>query len=266
MNNMDLDLNRILEQVCETATSIGSYLKNEQTNLKQSAIEMKGSRDYVSYVDKEAEKQLVSALQGFIPNAGFITEEDTIEYVEKEYTWIIDPLDGTSNYVHGIAPYNVSIALMHDKEIILGVVYDPVAGEMFTAIKGEKARLNDQVITVSDIDSMLNSFIGFGIPYNVTTETRNILNNTFKHFGNASFRLNGSAALEICYVACGRYDAYFHSDLSPWDVAAGAFILQQAGGKITDFNNGSNYIFGKELVATNSKMHNPIMKGIINLR
>ncbi len=184
---MNIDLNKLLDQVCETATSIGSYLKNEQTNLKQSAIEMKGSRDYVSYVDKEAEKQLVSALQGFIPNAGFITEEDTIEYVEKEYTWIIDPLDGTSNYVHGIAPYNVSIALMHDKAVLLGVVYDPVAGEMFTAIKGEKARLNDQVITVSDIDAMLNSFIGFGIPYNVTTEPRIILNNTFKHFGNASF-------------------------------------------------------------------------------
>lgn len=263
---MNIDLNKLLNQVSETAISIGVYLKSEQANLKQSAIEMKGSRDYVSYVDKEAEKQLVSVLQNYIPNAGFLTEEDTIEYVEKEYTWIIDPLDGTSNYVHGIAPYNVSIALMHNKEVVLGVVYDPAADEMFTAIKGEKSRLNNEIIAVSEQNDMLNSFNGFGIPYNVTTEARNILNNTFKHFGNASFRLNGAAAIEICYVACGRYDAYFHSDLSPWDVAAGALILQQAGGKITDFNSGSNYIFGRELVATNSKMHKSIMKEIINLR
>lgn len=263
---MNLDLNKLLKDVCQIASKIGEYLKNEQSKLKSSSIEMKGSRDYVSYVDKEAEKLLVNALMSYIPSAGFLTEEDTIEYVEKEYTWIIDPLDGTSNYVHGIAPYNVSIALMHKKEVVLGVVYDPVADEMFSAIKGEKAHLNNQVITVSDQDVMLNSFNGFGIPYNVTKEARSILNNTFKHFGVASFRLNGAAAIEICYVACGRYDAYFHSDLSPWDVAAGAFILQNAGGKVTDFNNGSNYIFGKELVATNSKMHKAIMEDIINLR
>lgn len=263
---MNLDLNKLLVQVTESANLIGSYLKNEQTKLKDSAIEMKGSRDYVSYVDKEAEKQLVSKLKNFIPDAGFLTEEDTIENEEKEYTWIIDPLDGTSNYVHGITPYAVSIALMHKNEIILGVVYDPMADEMFTAIKNEKAQLNNNIITVSDKDEMQNSFIGFGIPYDVTTGAQSILNNTFRHFGNASFRLKGSAAIEICYVACGRYDAYFHSDLSAWDVAAGTFILQQAGGKITDFNNETNYIFGRELVATNSRMHQSIMKKIINLR
>ena len=265
-NNMNLDLNILLTQVCQTANLIGSYLKDEQAGLKQSAIEMKGTRDYVSYVDKEAEKQLVLKLKDYIPDAGFLTEEDTVEYEEKEYTWIIDPLDGTTNYVHGTTPFTVSIALMHKKEIILGVVYDPIVDEMFTAIKDERARLNDNIIEVSHKGEMLNSFIGFGIPYNVTNETQSILNNTFKHFGNASFRLKGSAAVEICYVACGRYDAYFHSELSPWDVAAGAFILQQAGGMITDFNNSANYIFGKELVATNSFIHQSIMKNIINLR
>lgn len=263
---MNIDLNKVLVQVTQSAGLIGSYLKNEQSKLKESAIEMKGLRDYVSYVDMEAEKQLVSKLKQIIPDAGFLTEEETVENKEKEYTWIIDPLDGTSNYVHGIAPYAVSIALMHKKEIILGVVYDPLADEMFSAIKNEQAKLNNEVITVSGKDEMKNSFIGFGIPYDVTAEAQTVLSNTFKHFGSASFRLKGSAAIEICYVACGRYDAYFHSDLSSWDVAAGAFILQQAGGKATDFSNGSNYIFGRELVATNSKMHASIMKKIINLR
>ena len=135
---MNLDLNILLTQVSQTAKEIGSYLKNEQANLKQSAIEMKGLRDYVSYVDKEAEKQLVVKLKDFVSDAGFLTEEDTVEYEKKEYTWIIDPLDGTSNYVHNLAPYAVSIALMHRDEVILGVVYDPLADEMYTAIKNEK--------------------------------------------------------------------------------------------------------------------------------
>ena len=263
---MDLDLNTILDQVCQIANLIGEYLVKEQANLKQSEVEMKGTRNYVSYVDMEAEKQLVADLKKILPHAGFLTEEDTIEYEKKEYTWIIDPLDGTSNYVHGYAPYTTSIALMHNDETILGVVYDPVANELFTAIKGGKAMLNNKDIKVSTKDEINNSFIGFGIPYNVTNESHNILKNTWKHFGTASFRLAGSAAVEICYVACGRCDAFFHSDLSSWDVAAGAFILQQAGGRVTDFKNGSNYIFGKELVATNSAIHASIMKNIINLR
>lgn len=263
---MNLDLNKILDQVCNTATEIGGYLKNEQSKLKTSSIEMKGTRDYVSYVDEEAEKQLVSALKEFIPDAGFLTEEETVEQVEKEYTWIIDPLDGTSNYVHGLSPYNVSIALVHKKATILGVVYDPIADEMFSAIKDERALLNNEIIDVSTKDEIKNSFIGFGIPYYVNNETENILKNIWRHFGEASFRLNGSAAIELCFVACGRYDAYLHSGLSPWDVAAGAFILQQAGGKITDYKSGANYIYGKELVATNSSIHASIMKSIINLR
>ena len=262
---MNLDLNKILEQVCNSATDIGVYLKNEQSKLKTSAIEMKGLRDYVSYVDREAEEQLVSALKPIIPNSGFLTEEDTVEQEQKEYTWIIDPLDGTSNYIHGLAPYNVSIALVYKKETVLGVVYDPLANEMFTAIKGGKAYLNNEVIEVSKKDELENSFIGFGIPYEMDSTTAAILKNTWDHFGQASFRLNGAAALELCFVACGRYDAFFHSGLSAWDVAAGAFILQQAGGKITDYNSGNNFIFGKEVVATNSLIHTDIMKNIINI-
>lgn len=263
---MNLDLNNVLDQVCKTANVIGKYLVNEQAGLTESEVEMKGVRNYVSYVDKEAEKQLVAALGKIIPESGFLTEEDTVEYVKKEYTWIIDPLDGTSNYVHGYAPYTTSIALMHNDETILGVVYDPVANELFSAIKGGKALLNNQEITVTNKDEIYNSFIGFGIPYNVTKEAQNILQNTWKYFGQATFRIKGSAAVEICYVACGRCDAYFHSDLSAWDVAAGAFILQQAGGRVTDFKNGPNYIFGKQLVATNTPIHASIMKCIINLR
>jgi myo-inositol-1(or 4)-monophosphatase len=263
---MNIDLKKTLIQVCDTANDIGEYLKQEQSKLKTSAIEMKGTRDYVSYVDKEAEKKLVSALKNFIPNAGFLTEEDTVKQEEKEYTWIIDPLDGTSNYIHGLAPYNVSIALMHKKEIILGVVYDPLANEMFTAITGEPALLNNEPINVSKKDEIKNGFIGFGIPYVVNNETESILKNIWKLFGEASFRIEGSAAIELCYVACGRYDAYIHSGLSPWDVAAGTFIVQQAGGKITDYKSSNNYIFGKQLVATNSSIHASIMKRIINLR
>ena len=261
---MNLDLNKVLNQVTDIANNIGEYLKTEQSKLKSSAVEMKGMRDYVSYVDTEAEKQLVSALKPIIQNSGFVTEEDTVEQKEREYTWIIDPLDGTSNYVHELVPYNVSIALTHKQETILGVVYDPVADEMFTAIEGDKAYLNNKEINVSNRAELENSFIGFGIPYQIDTKSKEILQNTWNYFGRASFRLIGAAAIELCYVACGRYDAFLHSGLSAWDVAAGAFILQQAGGTITDYDNGNNYIYGKQVVATNSIIHNDIMKNIIN--
>jgi len=261
-----MDINRLCSEVKTLARSVGEYLVAEQAELKRKDVEMKGTRDYVTYVDKTAEEMLVKGLQALLPDSGFLTEEGTVEYVEKTYTWIIDPLDGTSNYIHGLAPYNVSIALMHKKEIILGVVYDPLANEMFTAITGEPALLNNEPINVSKKDEIKNGFIGFGIPYVVNNETESILKNIWKLFGEASFRIEGSAAIELCYVACGRYDAYIHSGLSPWDVAAGTFIVQQAGGKITDYKSSNNYIFGKQLVATNSSIHASIMKRIINLR
>ena len=261
MNNL---IKSIYADVCRIAIKTGEYLRDEQQKLKQTAIEMKGTRDYVTYIDKEAETRIVKELSKLIPDAGFLTEEGTVAFEQKEYVWIIDPLDGTTNYVHGDTPFCVSIALMKNGKAILGVIYDPVANELFRAVDGETAFLNDKPIRVSEKEGLTNAYLGFGIPYSLSDEGEKILRNAMDKFRECTFRIKGSAALELCYVACGRYDAYFHSGLSPWDVAAGAFILKCAGGKSTDFSGGNNYLFGKEMVASNGKIDKDIIKQIID--
>jgi len=258
-----MDLEKLISGVKILARSTGEYLKSEQRELKRRDIEMKGTRDYVTYIDKEAEIRLVDGLKKLLPEAGFLTEEATVENKIKTYTWIIDPLDGTTNFVHGDTPFSVSIALMKEKEIILGVVFDPILDQMFSATTSENASLNDAPLKVSAQSALENAYIGFGIPYSLDDKGEVILRNAMKQFRRCSFRIKGSAALEICYVAAGISDTYFHSGLSPWDVAAGAFILQCAGGRCTDFSGGGDYIFGRELVASNGVIHQVIMESII---
>ena len=258
-----MDLEKLCNEVKELALSTGAYLKTEQAALKKRDIELKGTRNYVTYIDKEAESRLVEGLSRLLPEAGFLTEEETVGFQQKEFTWIIDPLDGTTNYVHGDSPFSVSIALMKGKEIILGIVYDPLAEQMYYATGAGKAFLNDNPIEVSNHSTLVNGYIGFGIPYSLDERGEQILRNAMRQFRKCSFRIKGSAALEICYVAAGVSDTYFHSGLSPWDVAAGGFILQCAGGKCSDFSGGDNYIFNRELVASNGAIHQEIMETII---
>ncbi|HBB00209.1 MAG: hypothetical protein A2W86_13060 [Bacteroidetes bacterium GWD2_45_23] len=261
-----MDLEKLCSEVKQIARTTGAYLKNEQALLGRNDIELKGARNYVTYIDKEAEQMLVAALQELFPEAGFLTEEDTVAFEQRAFTWIIDPLDGTTNYVHGDTPFSVSIALMHNGKVILGVVFDPVADQIFYATEKGKAFLNDLPLQVSKQATLENGYIGFGIPYSLDEKGELILQHAMRQFRKCSFRIKGSAALEICYVAAGISDTYFHSGLSPWDVAAGAFILQCAGGKCSDFTGGDNYIFGKEMVASNGAIHQEIMDHIIHGR
>ncbi len=257
----------IIEDICnrvkQVAKTVGQYLSEEQQKLKTDDVELKGCRNYVTYADKEAEKRLVKALHNIVPDAGFLTEEETVVTEQKEFMWIIDPLDGTTNFIHGGTPYAVSIALMRNNKPVLGVVFDPVANQMFSATGVDKVFLNDKPIKVSNHAILENAYIGFGIPYSLDDRGEKIILNATAHFRRCCFRIKGSAALELCYVACGMYDAYFHSGLSPWDVAAGVFILQCAGGVCTDFYNSDNYIFGREIVAANEHLHKEIMDKII---
>lgn len=258
-----MNLTIICNEVEQIARSVGEFLKNEQAKLHKSDIELKGTRNFVTHIDMEAEKMLVEKLGKLIPDATFLTEEGTVSYAEGEYTWIIDPLDGTTNYVHGDTPFSVSVALTKNGKIVLGVVYDPVADELYSAIEKGKATLNGNPIKVSSHNTLTNAYIGFGIPYSLDEQGEKILRNAIEQFRKCSFRIKGSAAIEICYVACGRSDAYFHSGLSPWDVAAGTFILECAGGKNSDFSNGEKYVFNKELVASNGVIHREILEKII---
>jgi myo-inositol-1(or 4)-monophosphatase len=246
-----MNLARIESQVMDLCKEVGRFMHEENHNFDRSRIEQKGSfSNLVSYVDKEAETRLVNALNEILPDAGFLGEEGTDSAGKNEYRWIIDPLDGTTNYLHQLPIYAISIGLLQNNKTVLGVVHEVSHQECFHAIENGKAYCNDRVITVSGIKNLSESLLATGFPYYHTEKKENYLEiiKTFLEKTHGIRRL-GSAAIDLAYVACGRMDGFFEYNLKPWDVAGGTFILQQAGGKVTDFSGGENYLFGGELCA-----------------
>lgn len=248
-------LNSILPHVVKTAKKAGAFIKKERETFSPDKIEIKGLNDLVSYVDKGAEKIIVNDLKELLPEAGFIVEENSIDG-RAEYNWIVDPLDGTTNFIHGIPCYAVSIALEHNGEIILGVVYEVSRNECFTAVRGGKgAYLNNNPIRVSENDKLSKSLIATGFPIYNFERLDNYLN-TLKYFMQHTHgvRRIGAAAADLCYLACGRVDAFFEYNLNSWDVAAASLIIEEAGGTVTDFKGGGNFLFGKEICCTNGPL------------
>lgn len=243
-------LQQICSQVRDICKEVGAFMKEENVKIKASDIDKKGLNDFVTYVDKTAEKMLVERLKKIIIDAGFITEEKTIEQSDEEYVWIIDPLDGTTNYIHGLSPYAISIGLKRDEEMILGVVYVIESNEMFYAWKEGGAWLNGYPIHVSDSKKLSDSLLATGFPYSDFSDMKAYIN-LFEYLMQNSHGLRrlGSAATDLVYVACGRMDAFYEYGLSSWDVAAGAFIVKEAGGKVNDFWGGEDWLFGKTLVS-----------------
>lgn len=243
-------------QVIELTKNVGNFILAEKNNIKEKNIETKGLHDFVTYVDKSSEEQLVRKLSEILPEAGFIAEEGTATQKGDKYNWIIDPLDGTTNFIHGITPFAISIALMEDDKIVLGVVHELGLNECFYAWKDNPAFLNGKEIKVSSNKTVEGSLIATGFPYYDYDRIKPFME-TLEYFMQHSrgVRRLGSAATDLVYVACGRFESFYEYSLSPWDVAAGAFIVQQAGGKVSDFNGKNNYIFGKEIIATNTKVY-----------
>lgn len=252
------------EQICsrvrEIAVEAGAYISAERQKFTADKVESKGVHDFVSYVDKGAEKHIIEALAGLIPEVGFIAEEGSGHVNEKaRYQWIIDPLDGTTNFVHGMPPYAVSIALWdaNARAMVVGVVYEVTQKECFYSWKGAAgAYLNDHLIRVSDVTVVADSLIISGLAYGLDDDMVRHFTESFDYFNRHSHgaRRLGSAATDLIYVACGRAEAFYQVNLSPWDVAAGAFIVLQAGGRVTDFRGGDDYIFGRSIVATNAQV------------
>jgi myo-inositol-1(or 4)-monophosphatase len=250
---MPVDLQFLCKNVCQLTKEVGKFIINERISFSSSHVETKGKNDFVSYVDKKSEEMLVKALNSLLPEAGFIAEENTSTKKGEHYNWIIDPLDGTTNFIHGIPCFAISIALMHDNEIVIGVVYETNLDECFYAWKGSIAYLNEKEIQVSKVSKLSDSLLATGFPYYDYHELYEYLE-LFKYFMQHTHGLRrwGSAATDLAYVACGRFDGFYEYGLQPWDVAAGTFIVQQAGGRVTDFSGNDNYIFGKELISCNS--------------
>ena len=216
----------ILEQTINTAKKAGKFIKQEQKNFIYNQVEIKGLNDLVSYVDKTSEKMIVEELNKIMPEAGFLVEENSISE-SKNYNWIVDPLDGTTNYVHGIPCYSVSIGLECKGEIILGVVYEINRDECFYASKGKGSFLNGEKIQVSDRKNLSESLIATGFPINNFSRLKNYLEALEYFIKNThGVRRIGSAATDLCYLACGRVDAFFEYNLNAWDIAAGAIIVK----------------------------------------
>jgi len=245
-------LDSICEQVVDLTRNTGSFIKDELKNFTQKHIEIKGVHNFVSYVDKSSEQQLVFALAKILPSAGFIAEEGTGSPSSEGLNWVIDPLDGTTNFIHGLPPFAISIALMEGNDVILGVIHEVNLNETFWAYTEGKTYLNGSVINVSSVKTINDSLIATGFPYYDYDRIKPFFA-TMEHFMRNSHGLRrlGSAATDLAYVACGRFDAFYEYSLQPWDVAAGALIVQQAGGIVSDYSGKKNYIFGKEIIATN---------------
>jgi myo-inositol-1(or 4)-monophosphatase len=243
----------ICKHAINAAHQAGRFIQTEAQKFSIDKVETKGLHNFVSYVDKTAEEMLVEELHDIVPEAGFIAEEGTGTSSGEQLKWVIDPLDGTTNFIHGLPPYSISIALMDGSETVVGVVYEVNLKECFYAWKGSPAFLDEKEIHVSKVNKVKDSLIATGFPYYDFDKMKAYLESLefFMQNSHGARRL-GSAAVDLAYVACGRFEAFYEYSLQPWDVAAGAFILQQAGGKVSDFSGGNNYIFGKELVATNS--------------
>jgi myo-inositol-1(or 4)-monophosphatase len=252
-----MNLEKICEQVVDISRNTGIFIKDELKNFSQQHIETKGNHDFVSYVDKTAEQKIVTELSKVLPTAGFIAEEGTGSPSISGLNWVIDPLDGTTNYIHGLSPFAISIALMEGDSVILGVIYEISLDECFWANIGSSSFLNGKKITVSNINTLNGSLISTGFPYYDFNRMEPFFKSMEYFMRNShGLRRLGSAATDLAYVACGRFEAFYEYSLQPWDVAAGTLIVQQAGGKVSDFSGEKNYIFGKEIVAANSNVFN----------
>lgn len=256
------NLEQITRLVCQIAREAGSYIRKERAGFSVEKVERKHAHDYVSYVDKGSEQLIVRALRELLPEAGFITEEGSAGHTDEQYVWVVDPLDGTTNFIHGFAPYAVSIALCKGREIVVGVVYEIVSDECFYAWEGGGAFVNERPIRVGT-SAISDALLCLQLPYNSDAYKPIISKLLNRFYGNVgSIRMIGSAAMALCYVAAGRLDAYAERYIGQWDYMAGALIVQEAGGIVTDYQGSSDFTRGDSVVATNGVIHNDLLEAV----
>lgn len=255
------DLLQIQQQTIDAVKKAAVFIQSEIGKINNNDIETKALNSLVTYVDKNSEIILVEELRKIIPNATFLTEENTVEQTKGEWQWIIDPLDGTTNFIHQVPVFSISVGLQHNDEMVVGVVYELNRNECFYATKNEGAFLNGNKINVTKTPILADSLIATGFPYYDYDLLENYIN-VFKRLMTSTrgIRRLGSAATDLCYTACGRFDAFFEYSLSPWDVAAGALILQEAGGKIYDFKGKNNWLHGRQIVGSNPYISDEILQ------
>lgn len=255
-----INLETLSLRVCDLARTTGGIIRRDIHRISQKDLETKGRHNYVTYVDKMSEALLVEELASLLPEAGFIAEEGTTETKSGRFQWVIDPLDGTTNYIHGLPIYSISIALMDGEKVVLGVVYEVNRKECFHSWENGPSYLNGEPIRCSSTRIMDDSLLATGFPYTdpgYLEQNLRLLGHLLQN--SRGIRRLGSAAVDLAYVACGRFDGFYEYGLNPWDVAAGALIVQQAGGLVSDFTGGSGFIHGKQILASNPNLHGNLL-------
>ncbi len=247
-----MEYKEICLAVKDIASEAGKFIREQHLERDIIKIEAKGKHNFVTEVDKQSELMLVKKLALLLPESGFITEEGTSTKKGERLNWVIDPLDGTTNFIHGAPPFAVSIGLLDGEELVAGVVYEITEDACFYAWKSGGAYLNGKAIHVSNVNTVDESLIATGFPYSNYEHIETFLE-TMEWFmkNSQGLRRLGSAATDMVYVACGRYDGFYEYGLNPWDVAAGTIILKEAGGTVTDFRGKNAYLFGGEIICSN---------------
>ena len=256
-----MDLRDICIEIEKAARETSVFIQKESRGFDVTRTERKGFNDFVSYVDKGSERMIVEKLSHLLPEAGFLAEEGTSNKTGVKYCWVIDPLDGTTNFLHGLHPYAISIALKEFEEVVAGVVYEVSGNESFSAWKGGGAWLNGSRIHVSKADKLSDSLIATGFPYtdfNQLDAYMKCLTYFCRH--THGVRRLGSAATDLAYVACGRFEAFYEYGLQPWDIAAGMLLIREAGGRVSDFSGKEKNITGEEFVAANSAVFSEVLE------
>jgi myo-inositol-1(or 4)-monophosphatase len=246
----------MLNIAIRAARNAGKVIIKGYENLEAVEVEEKSLNDYVSSVDKEAELAIIGTLRKSFPDHSIIAEESGIdEGKDKDYQWIIDPLDGTTNFIHGIPHFAVSIALKIKGRTEIGIVFDPIRNELFSAVKGQSAQINGYRTRTNTVPKLSGTLLATGFPFKQKHHTETYLN-IFKDFFMevADMRRSGSAALDLAYVAAGRMDGFWEFGLKPWDIAAGELLLKESGAIMTDFNGGNDYMQSGNVVAANPKL------------
>jgi myo-inositol-1(or 4)-monophosphatase len=252
----------MLNIAVRAARSAGNIIVRNLDRVDSLAVQTKDRNDFVSEVDRQAEQEIIGILRKAYPDHGVLAEESGHQD-GNDYQWIIDPLDGTTNYLHGFPQFAVSIALRHKGRIEQGVVYDPLRQELFTASRGAGANLNDRRIRVTNRRNLDGALLGTGFPFKSQQHLDAYLDMFRALFPRtAGIRRPGSAALDLAYVASGRLDGFWEIGLSIWDMAAGVLLIQEAGGISSDFVGGHNYLENGNLVAGNPKVFAEILKAI----
>ncbi len=250
----------LTHEVVKYAKTTAVFIRKQKDIFKSSDIVEKGLHDMVSYVDQTAEAMLIKRLKKLLPEAGFIAEESGSAKKDR-FNWIIDPLDGTTNFVHGLPLFSISIALQEYGQTVSGVVYEVNSRECFYAWKDSAAFCNSKPIHVSNTKTLSKSLIATGFPYSDFSRMEPYMQ-VFDQLMRQSrgLRRLGSAALDLAYVACGRFEVFYEYALHPWDVAAGCFIVERAGGRLSGFNGSSDVVFGPDVIASNSFVHDEMLQ------